>query len=417
MVLFDQAVVSATNFLTTILIGNSCGADQLGIYSVGFSVIFLAVAVESAMVSTPFTIFLAREDEKRKNMRANFTVVNLLITMAAVLMLQLLLWLMARPFLDSAYDQIYQMVIIVTPCVVGRGFVRKYLLARFKASYLCALDLIISVSQLGLLYQAAHFGEFTPITAMLIVGGCNLFGFGAFLCAKLRTFTLNRSEVWQRVKADWSFGKWLVAEQILTIMSVYGASWLLALMLDSTAAGIFAACFSITSLSNPFLMGMGNYLLPKFANRQARSELSRSMYWTYTLFTVGVMVLFTLICVCFAEPLLQLFYPADSYTGHWIVLSLLAVRALVGSIGLVPHYALLAMELPKVSLYASIASITGLFVSALFLIPQYGLIGGAVSWIAASTLESGIMIFYLQFKHHETIHQRPLTVTSVAKQS
>src|SRR5205823_13401306 len=37
--LFDQAAVSATSFLTTILVGRWCGVDELGVYSLGLSVL------------------------------------------------------------------------------------------------------------------------------------------------------------------------------------------------------------------------------------------------------------------------------------------------------------------------------------------------------------------------------------------
>src|SRR2546429_36531 len=39
LALIDQAVVSGTSFLTTILIGRWCGASELGIYALGFSLL------------------------------------------------------------------------------------------------------------------------------------------------------------------------------------------------------------------------------------------------------------------------------------------------------------------------------------------------------------------------------------------
>lgn len=39
--LLDQAVVSGTSFITTLLIGRICGAEELGIYSLAFTLIVL----------------------------------------------------------------------------------------------------------------------------------------------------------------------------------------------------------------------------------------------------------------------------------------------------------------------------------------------------------------------------------------
>ena len=56
----DQSVYSGTNFLTTVLLGRLCGADELGTYSLAFTLLVLAAAAQESLVSTPYMIYAQR---------------------------------------------------------------------------------------------------------------------------------------------------------------------------------------------------------------------------------------------------------------------------------------------------------------------------------------------------------------------
>src|SRR5438552_13765681 len=60
LALIDQAVVSGTSFLTTILIGRWCGASELGIYSLGFSLLVSWGCVHQSLIALPYTIYRHR---------------------------------------------------------------------------------------------------------------------------------------------------------------------------------------------------------------------------------------------------------------------------------------------------------------------------------------------------------------------
>src|SRR3954471_14828370 len=54
--LVDQALVSGTRFLTTIIIGRYCGAADLGTYSLAFSLLILGGCFQEAIVTTPYAV-------------------------------------------------------------------------------------------------------------------------------------------------------------------------------------------------------------------------------------------------------------------------------------------------------------------------------------------------------------------------
>ena len=60
LALMDHAVVSGTSFLTTILIGRWCGASELGVYSLGFSLLVSWGCVHQSLIALPYTIYRHR---------------------------------------------------------------------------------------------------------------------------------------------------------------------------------------------------------------------------------------------------------------------------------------------------------------------------------------------------------------------
>ena len=52
----DQAVVSGTSFLTTVIIGRWTDASQLGIYAIGISVLASSYTIQGSLITLPYSI-------------------------------------------------------------------------------------------------------------------------------------------------------------------------------------------------------------------------------------------------------------------------------------------------------------------------------------------------------------------------
>src|SRR5207245_10919035 len=60
LALIELGVVSGTSFLTTILIGRWCGASELGVYALGFSLLVSWGCVHQSLIALPYTIYRHR---------------------------------------------------------------------------------------------------------------------------------------------------------------------------------------------------------------------------------------------------------------------------------------------------------------------------------------------------------------------
>ena len=52
--MIDQAVVSGASFLATILVGRWCGPGELGVYSLGFTLLVSWGCVQESLIALPY---------------------------------------------------------------------------------------------------------------------------------------------------------------------------------------------------------------------------------------------------------------------------------------------------------------------------------------------------------------------------
>src|SRR4051812_40178661 len=68
LALVAQALVSGMNFGTSLLVGRFAGPDELGVYSLGFTLVVVAMSFQDSLVSSPYTVYgnrLEGEDRSR----------------------------------------------------------------------------------------------------------------------------------------------------------------------------------------------------------------------------------------------------------------------------------------------------------------------------------------------------------------
>ena len=54
--LFDQSLVSITNFATALLIGRVCGKPELGVYTLAWTLLSMVTELSGALITTPYTV-------------------------------------------------------------------------------------------------------------------------------------------------------------------------------------------------------------------------------------------------------------------------------------------------------------------------------------------------------------------------
>jgi O-antigen/teichoic acid export membrane protein len=377
--LIDQAVVSATSFLTGILVARSCSKEEMGLYWIAFGLVTVLTNVQIALISSPYTVYSPRltGDAHRRYLG------SATLHQAALSML-LMAGLAASALVSSLIGKqaglapTFWVLVATAGFLLYREHVRRVYFASLRVWAALFFDLGISVMQLSAVGILAYFHLLSTVTAYVAMGT---------VCAVAAVIWLwiNRSEIAIRGSVpladfwrNWAQAKWVLAGSVVFSVTAQLPVWFLTGLKGPAATATFGAAMSVVCLSNPFVMGIGNYLSPKtsqaFAHggtRQVASVMAKS-----TAFLGGIMLLFFLVMLLFGDAIVVLMYGAK-YAGNGATVSVLALAFLAWAGTIAIGYGLLALERSDVNFTANCIGLGLALASGFWLVGAFGPVGGA----------------------------------------
>jgi O-antigen/teichoic acid export membrane protein len=148
--LLDQGIVSATGFLSTLMIAHWADASQLGIYALGLSVLVSVVAFQDSLILQPYTIQRFHSEEEATvqagaslMLSAFFSAGSVLILMVAA---SVLTWRASADTIAITWT-----VAGVMPFALTRDFARRFDFAHLAVGRVVLLDFGTAVVQLSCL--------------------------------------------------------------------------------------------------------------------------------------------------------------------------------------------------------------------------------------------------------------------------
>jgi hypothetical protein len=204
-----------------------------------------------------------------------------------------------------------------------------------------------------------------------------------WLCFSRGKFVIRGDQVLKTTRQSWGLGKWLFAAQITLSVQAYMAYWLLALVVGTTATGVFAACMSVVSFANPLITGLSNVLTPRavLAFKEGGGARLRRQAIGDSLLIGAAMTLFCAVVMFAGEDIMRLLYHGKEYEGQGHTVAVLAVALLASAVGFPASNALASMERARAIVWAGLvgAVITGVLVWLLMV--EWGLVGAAYGFL------------------------------------
>ena len=147
--LADQAVVSLTNFSTSLIIGRSCSKEELGLYVLAWTLVTFTTETLAALITTPYTVLSPQlVDGSRRRYLGSMLVHQLLL---ALLFSVLLIGGSETARLHApAEAKIFPVLLclaVAMPFLVAREFLRRICFAQLRALPAMAIDITVSLSQ------------------------------------------------------------------------------------------------------------------------------------------------------------------------------------------------------------------------------------------------------------------------------
>jgi O-antigen/teichoic acid export membrane protein len=403
LALMDQAAVSGTAFLTTVVLGRVCGPEELGVFSLGFTVIIMAICVQDSLVSAPYTVFSPRLAVRSRALYAGSTLALAgLLALAIVACLGAAGALGALAATSQRFLPVAGALTAAMPFILLREFARRLAFAGLEMGTALAIDAAVAAIQLAALGLLVATGVLSAAIALGAIGAaCGLVGIG-WLVGSRNSFACRAGEVARDWRQNWMFGRWILAAQSSAVANSYATHWLLAALLGTAATGGLAACMSVVALANPLVLGASNLLSPSAARAWSETGAGRlRALVTRSAWLVGAAI--ALVCglvVCFGEPIMAFVY-GRAYAGLGHVLAVVAAGYLVSALGLAPSHGLFAMQRSDWNFYPSILGVAVTLLAGAGLAVPFGITGAAYGFLLGNiTKTAGTYVAYRRILAH-----------------
>jgi O-antigen/teichoic acid export membrane protein len=400
--LFDQGIVSVTNFLTGVIVARSCSKEELGIYMLGYSLVLFVTDMQTALIAVPYMVYAPRLTPATRARYTGSTLIHQLVLSFAT-MLALACGAIAITFKNGQNDlaNVVWALAAVAGLIMMREFVRRVCFAKLELEVALYLDIFTGAGQIGGLLVLAHFHRLSAIRTYWVAGAvCGL----AVLC----WFWFDREACQPRIeqsvadfKTNWTFGKWVFASGAVWTVSTNLYPWLLATFYGTGSAGVWAACVGVVSLGNPLLLGIQNLAGPKISHVYAARgyEGLQRLIWRMS----GLMALpLSLLCLAlsvFGGHLLSSLY-GKQYAGNGSTVTVLALNLVVSAVVFSFSRALFAAERANSDFVANCAGLGVMAFLGIWLVFAFGPVGAAIGLLSANFVAFAVRaVFFLKHSH------------------
>jgi O-antigen/teichoic acid export membrane protein len=410
--LLDQGFVSGARFATTILIGRCAGQSELGIYSLGFSLLVLVTCIQESLISAPYTIYHARRHGsawRRYNGSSliHFGVLSLLsglgFTVGGLLAMY---WPSSgEAGQGRGLATVLLMLAFTTPFGLFREFARRMEFARMRLPIAVWIDGSVAVLQIGLLLALYRMQGLNARSAFVVVGLASAISALSWFFWCRRDFSLAWHEARQELVTSWRLGRWIFLAQLVGLLHLQGMLWLIAYRYGEAATGLFAACSTLVLFSNPFALGINNLVGPlavRAAHERGLAAVRRLIAWSMLAMAVSILIFCFVLFLGCDWIMLQLFNDAKYLGQRWLVL-FLGLNMTFTCVHMVNDGGLWALERPEVVYRATVITVVVTFALAFVLLPRFELLGAAWSLLAGRLAGLAVQswVFFLTFRNEE----------------
>ena len=379
-VLFGQAAISLTNFVTLLALGRWAGQDELGIFALGWSCWFLASSLADSLITTPYTYFKQqREARPELSMISTWGAIILGLGFSIVLTFS---WLLEF----SAFSKLWPSLPLAITGSLMREIARRHFLATSQIRRLMGLDIFSSLLQLLCIAMLALAQRVTPSNMLWIIGLCTLAPLLPLLSVgRVRRLMQARLGLLPTLLKFFQYGRWLLLGGLCHVLTVQIYPWAAFLVGGTKITGLYAACVSIVNIMAPILTGLTNYFRPRFM--LAHVDLPRREFSHFVFTRVGLF-LFPGIALCIAlvfygETILARLY-GPSFQEGAVAIIWFGGGALAICLAAPFQLGLLALNATVTNLYYHALSLCCIVTGVLFYLDVLNLIDlGRINFIAS----------------------------------
>jgi O-antigen/teichoic acid export membrane protein len=357
----DQGLISATNFITMILLARGLSPADFGGFTLIYSVLLFAGTFQSALITQPHNIL---GTTRRGEDYGRYTMTTAVVQICGLAVAALLVLAVAG-FTYAANREVAPLLLTLAPSIVAwqlQEFVRRVLYTEQRLAAAFSNDVISYGGQTVAVAALWRHDVLTAPVALYALAATSA------LAAAYGLWQLRGSLAWgldrATVRENWHFGKWLAGGELLRwLSSVEMYQYLTAAILGTAATGMLKSAQIIFGPARLISFSLASVLPIRFARTLAatgRAGLDAQLKMVYLLI-VPLLGSYCLLVAMSAGTLLRLLY-GDKYSGGVRVLTLYAASAFLAYLMQVMSAALRATRLTRcifrVYVYTSLIAVS-----------------------------------------------------------
>ena len=372
----DQALISLSNFIATIIIARNVSPTELGVYGVGFTTLRLIRSVQEGLTIQPLNSFGAGEDAlqlKRYATSTSIIQLGFAVGTAAIFFFSGVVLTrlgndLAGPTMASLWFPVFFWQL--------QEYIRRMLYARGQISSAVTNTVLANVPRLILLAWWARMGNLSGVKGLDAIAWGALIALFQGLIATRHFWTRkfdNLRTTWLR---NWDFGRWVIGGNVANWISVEFYPVLTAGLISFAAAGAYRALQNVVAPIQLLLRAVDTFLLPRAARIFKQSgwpELMRTLRLIYIFSGIPIFLSLAFI-VIFRTQILFLLY-GTTYLEYSNGVILLAIFYAFWFASTPIQTTLEAIRLSRPIFIANLFAILAMFTVGIWMIDQWGVYG------------------------------------------
>lgn len=322
----DQAIISAANFLATLILARSISPTELGVYGVGFTALRLVRSVQEGLVIQPLNVFgPGMEEEKFKRYATSSSIIQLLLALTSAGAAAGIGWILTIQGNDTAGPAVFSLWFAFLWWQM-QEHIRRMLYTRGKVFLATLNSAVANGVRLSVMFWWAYQDTLSGTAGLYAIGWGSLIALLPGVFSTRQAWTLKPERFLDTFKRNWSFGRWMLGGSLANWLAVEFYPVLTAGMISFAAAGAYRALQNLVAPIHLLLRATDTFLTPRAAKlfeQNGKKALGRTLRLIYIL--AGIPILGILLgAVLFPEPVLKLLY-GETYLEYSSGIYLMAI--------------------------------------------------------------------------------------------
>lgn len=390
--LTDQAIISATNFLTNLMLVRFMGLREFGVFALAWMSVLFVNSLQNALIIAPMMSIGPKQEEKDRPSYFGAVIVQELALVSFCFALVFVAVRMSSSFFHHPELQQLALPLAVSAFAYQlQDFIRRYFFSTNQSHRALADDALSYLTQLPLLFLLHRAGHLNSATALWVMAGTSIIG---MVAGWFWVEPLQFNWVWVKAisRRHWRISRWLTGSSLLVWTS--GNLFVLAapVYYGAAAAGVLRASQNLMGVTHVWFQGLDN-VVPVETARRLREGGVHSML-AYTRSTLlkwgGLTLLFAIVIAVSPGFWLRIMY-GPQMVQYGYILRLYAMLYVIIFVGGPLRAGLQALEFTVPIFWSYLAMTAFAFAFAVPMAKWLGLNGTMIGLLGSQVLFQGIV--------------------------